>query len=61
MEKDKCTKGAKEMFHNEGSEEKCDKMVAIEWTTKRKGEGIRPERRRGNKIIRSGRRKVREE
>jgi hypothetical protein len=61
MEKDKCTKEAKEMFYLERSGEKYDKMVVTEWATKRNGEGIRPGRRRGNKTIRNGRRKDREE
>ena len=42
MEKDKCTKGTKEMFYHEGSGENCDKVVTTEWTTKRNGEGLRP-------------------
>jgi hypothetical protein len=42
MEKDKCTKAVKEMFYYEGRAENYDKMEAIEWTTKRNGEGIRP-------------------
>jgi hypothetical protein len=42
MERDKCAKGVKGMFHHEGSGEKYDKMLTIEWTTKGNGEGIRP-------------------
>jgi len=49
------------MFYRKGSGEKCDKMVVIEWTTKRNGEGIRSGIRRGRKIIRTGKRKGREE